>query len=192
MTAEHQTSQSLEIRRIGCRRRPDPRRRHFRSGVAVGQATFYPAPVMADNFDGEGETTVEIRAVHDGERVYFLFAWDDPTRSLKQLPLLKTPDGWKLLHRGYEAGEERAYSEDKFAVLLTKINATLAGDHTFHAGPEPLPGKPRTLSGHGLHYTDKLECLCRCLGVEGHQHKMWLALWTTIISVHRSRPRANN
>ena len=87
---------------------------------------------------------------------YFLFAWDDPTRSLKQLPLLKTPDGWKLLHRGYEAGEERAYSEDKFAVLLTKINATLAGDHTFHAGPEPLPGKPRTLSGHGLHYTDQL------------------------------------
>ena len=58
--------------------------------------------------------------------------------------------------QGYEVGEERAYSEDKFAVLLTKIDATLAGDHTFHAGPEPLAGKPRTLSGHGLHYTDQL------------------------------------
>ncbi|MFZ0104705.1 MAG: ethylbenzene dehydrogenase-related protein [Pseudolabrys sp.] len=155
VTAEHQTSQSLEIRRIDAADVPildgDTSDRVWR----LAKPLFIPTG-HGDNFDGEGETTVEIRAVHDGERVYFLFAWDDPTRSLKQLPLLKTPDGWKLLHRGYEAGEERAYSEDKFAVLLTKINATLAGDHTFHAGPEPLPGKPRTLSGHGLHYTDQL------------------------------------
>ena len=69
---------------------------------------------------------------------------------------MKTPDGWKLLHQGYEAGEEHAYNEDKFAVLLTKLDATLAGDRTFHASAEPLDGKPRTLSGHGvLHYTEQ-------------------------------------
>lgn len=155
VTVEHQTSQGLQIHRVNPSDVPvidgdtsDPVWR-------MAKPLYIPTG-HGDNFDGKGETAVEIRAVHDGERIYFLFAWDDPTRSLKQLPLLKTPDGWKLLHRGYEVGEERAYSEDKFAVLLTKIDATLAGDHTFHAGPEPLAGKPRTLSGHGLHYTDQL------------------------------------
>ncbi len=41
------------------------------------------------NFDGKGETRVDIRAVHDGTWAYFLFTWEDPTRSLKQLPLVK-------------------------------------------------------------------------------------------------------
>ena len=152
VTAQDQTSQSLRIRHVDAADVPvldgdtsDP--------VWRTVAPVYVLTGHGDNFDGKGETTVEIRAVHDGRQAYFLFSWDDPTRSLKQLPLLKTPDGWKLLHQGYETGEERAFSEDKFAVLLTKDGATLAGDHTFHAGAEPLAGKPRTFSGHGLHYT---------------------------------------
>ena len=64
------------------------------------------------NFDGTGETRVEIRAVHDGTWAYFLFVWEDPTRSLKQLPLKKTADGWTLLHDGYERGDEHKYNED--------------------------------------------------------------------------------
>ena len=44
---------------------------------------------QGDNFDGEGGTTVEIRAVNDGAWAYFRFVWNDPTRSLKQLPLRK-------------------------------------------------------------------------------------------------------
>ena len=114
---------------------------------------FYILTEQGGNFDGKGETTVEIRAVHDGERAYFLFVWDDPTRSLKQLPLQKAADGWHLLHDGYEIGDEHAYSEDKFSVLLTKLDLVLAGDRTFHAGQEPINGKPATLSGRGLHYT---------------------------------------
>jgi ethylbenzene dehydrogenase len=114
---------------------------------------FYILTEQGGNFDGKGETTVEIRGVHDGERAYFLFVWDDPTRSLKQLPLQKAADGWHLLHDGYEIGDEHAYSEDKFSVLLTKLDLVLAGDRTFHAGPEPIAGKPATLSGRGLHYT---------------------------------------
>ena len=105
------------------------------------------------NFDGTGETTVSIRAVHDGSRAYFLFIWDDPTRSLKQLPLRKSGDGWQLLHDGYETGNEHAYNEDKFAVLLTRLHTILAGDTTFHAGATPLPDEPPARSGQGLHYT---------------------------------------
>jgi hypothetical protein len=72
---------------------------------------------------------------------------------LKQLPLIKKADGWHLLHDGYEIGDEHAFNEDKFSVLLTTMDVVLAGDRTFHAGPEPIAAKPRTLSGRGLHYT---------------------------------------
>lgn len=105
------------------------------------------------NFDGKGETTVSIRAVHDGSAAYFLFVWDDPTRSLKQLPLRKSAGHWQLLHDGYELGDEHTYNEDKFAVLLTGLDTILAGDTTFHAGAAPLSGEPASLSGRGLHYT---------------------------------------
>ncbi len=108
---------------------------------------------QGDNFDGKGESQVEIRAVHDGTWAYFLFTWQDPTRSLKQLPLVKQADGWHLLHDGYERGNEHAYSEDKFAVLLTTMDVDLAGDRTFHASPHPLANAPATMTGRGLHYT---------------------------------------
>lgn len=105
------------------------------------------------NFDDRGESRVEIRVVHDGTWAYFLFTWDDPTRSLKQLPLIKQADGWHLLHNGYEAGDEHDFNEDKFSVLLTTTDVTLAGDRTFHAGPHPIPNAPASMTGRGLHFT---------------------------------------
>src|SRR5262249_11406338 len=102
---------------------------------------LYVITGQGGNFDGKGETPIEIRAVHSADQVYLLFAWDDPTRSLKQLPLIKRADGWHLLHDGYEAGDEHAYNEDKFSVLLTTMDVVLAGDRTFHAGPEPIAAK---------------------------------------------------
>jgi hypothetical protein len=105
------------------------------------------------NFDGKGETRIDIRAVHDGTWAYFLFTWEDQTRSLKHLPLVKENDGWHLLHSGYEIGDEHDYNEDKFSVLLTTSDVTLAGDRTFHAGPHPISNAPRTMSGRGLHFT---------------------------------------
>ena len=105
------------------------------------------------NFDSKGESRVQIRAVHDGTWAYFLFTWEDPTRSLKQLPLIKQVDGWHLLHDGYERGDERAFNEDKFAVLFTTLDVTLAGDRTFHASPHPISNAPETMSGRGLHFT---------------------------------------
>ena len=77
-----------------------------------------------DNFDGKGESKIEIRAVHDGTWAYFLFTWEDPTRSLKQLPLIKQADGWHMLHNGYENGDEHDFNEDKFSVLLTTMDVT--------------------------------------------------------------------
>jgi hypothetical protein len=115
-----------------------------------------PFSVMTNqggNFDGRGESRVDIRAAHDGTWAYFLFIWEDPTRSLKQLPLVKEIDGWHLLHDGYEHGDEHAYNEDKFSVLLTTLDVDLAGDRTFHASPHPIPGAPSTMTGRGLHFT---------------------------------------
>ena len=115
-----------------------------------------PFSVMTNaggNFDGKGETRVDIRAVHDGTWAYFLFTWQDPTRSLKQLPLIKQSDGWHLLHKGFEAGDEHEFNEDKFSVLLTTSNATLAGDRTFHPGTHPIADAPATMTGRGLHFT---------------------------------------
>ncbi len=152
VTIDRHSVDTLHVRRIAAAEAPvldgdtsDP--------VWRTATPLYVVTGQGGNFDGTGETTVEIRAVHDGSQAYFLFAWDDPTRSLKQLPLIKKTDGWHLLHDGYERADERAYSEDKFSVLLTASNVTLAGDRTFHAGPQPIDGKPRTLSGRGLHYT---------------------------------------
>ena len=105
------------------------------------------------NFDGRGESRIDIRAVHDGTWAFFLFTWEDPTRSLKQLPLIKQLDGWHVLHNGYERGDEHDFNEDKFSVLLTTMDVDLAGDHTFHASPRPLPDAPATMTGRGLHYT---------------------------------------
>jgi cytochrome b subunit of formate dehydrogenase len=105
------------------------------------------------NFDGKGEARIEIRAVHDGTYAYFLFTWQDSTRSLKHLPLVKESDGWHLLHSGFQLGDEHQYNEDKFSVLLTTMDVTLAGGRTFHPGPQPVAGAPATMSGRGLHYT---------------------------------------
>jgi len=106
------------------------------------------------NFDGKGEARIEVRAVHDGTNAYFLFTWQDSTRSLKHLPLVKESDGWHLLHSGFQLGDEHHYNEDKFSVLLTTMDVTLAGGRTFHPGPQPVANAPATMSGRGLHYTE--------------------------------------
>ena len=67
--------------------------------------------------------------MHDGTYAYFLFTWEDSTRSLKHLPLVKEADGWHLLHSGFQLGDEHQYNEDKFSVLLTTIGC--------HAGRRP-------------------------------------------------------
>ncbi|MCC6775726.1 MAG: cytochrome b/b6 domain-containing protein [Hyphomicrobiales bacterium] len=143
---------TLHVRRIDRSQAPrldgDPSDPVWRKAAGIVVATNQGA-----NFDGSGTSAIEIRAVHDGEIAYFSFIWDDPTRSLKHLPLVKTSDGWHVLHDNYDRGDEHSYHDDKLSVLLTRMDVLLAGDRTFHAGRAPADGKPATLSGRGLHYT---------------------------------------
>lgn len=105
------------------------------------------------NLGGKGNSAVEIRAVHDGKWVYFRFTWEDPTRSLKHLPLVKREDGWHVLHDRYDRADERSFFEDKFAALITNLPIVIPGDHTYRGGPTPIADKPGTLSQRGLHLT---------------------------------------
>jgi hypothetical protein len=114
---------------------------------------FFVTTNAGGNFEGKGETRVEIRAVHDGTWAYFLFIWEDPTRSLKHFPLHKESGGWRILNNALESGDESDFHEDKFSVLLTTADLTLAGDRTFHASPHPIQGVPATTTGRGLHYS---------------------------------------
>jgi hypothetical protein len=154
VAADRLSVDQLQIHRIDSADAPrldgDTSDRAWRSAVPFSLMTG-----EGGNFDGKGETRIQIRAVHDGTWAYFLLMWEDPTRSLKHLPLVKQADGWRVLHHGFEAGDERDFHEDKFSILLTTAESTLAGDRTFHASSHPIPGAPSTMSGRGLHFTAK-------------------------------------
>ena len=91
--------------------------------------------------------------MHDGKWVYFRFTWEDPTRSLKHLPLVKREDGWHVLHDRYDRADERSFFEDKFAAMITNLPIVIPGDHTYRGGPTPIADKPGPLSQRGLHLT---------------------------------------
>lgn len=98
-----------------------------------------------------GESRVEVQAARNADFLYFRFRWQDPTQSLKHLPLQKTAEGWRLLHTDYDLEDEDTYYEDKFAVVLTTWSKVAAG--VSHLGRKPLPDMPGGLSSRGLHYT---------------------------------------
>ncbi|HWH75636.1 MAG TPA: ethylbenzene dehydrogenase-related protein [Methylibium sp.] len=96
-----------------------------------------------------GAVDVKVRAAHDGEYAYFLFRWADATRSQKHIPLMKTEQGWKLLHTNYYNNDENEFYEDKFAVMLAR--SPVAAGNTVRLGPKPLADKPGPSNGLGLH-----------------------------------------
>jgi Ethylbenzene dehydrogenase/Prokaryotic cytochrome b561 len=104
------------------------------------------------DFGGTHQSRVEIRALHDGEFAYFAFTWEDPTRSLKHMPLVKDQAGWHVASTRSDRADESVYNEDKFAVLLSPSVLPLIGA-AIHLAKVPLPGKPGGSSGRGLHYT---------------------------------------
>lgn len=101
------------------------------------------------NFDG-GESRIEVRALHDDTYAYFAFTWTDPTRSLMHMPLVKEEDGWHLMRSSPEGNEVR-FHEDKFAVLVAPPGQPLIGKG-IHTGRQPLPDKPASSTGRGLHF----------------------------------------
>lgn len=104
------------------------------------------------DFGGSGSSTVEVRALHDERYAYFAFVWDDPTRSLKHLPLSKTADGWKVLSGSADHRAEAEVNEDKFSVLLSRSVFPLIGA-AIHLSPSSLGDHPASTTGRGLHYT---------------------------------------
>jgi hypothetical protein len=99
-----------------------------------------------------GASMVEIQAVATAETVFFKCRWEDPTRSLKHLLLIKRADGWHLLHQQFDLEDENLYYEDKFGLLFSR-SSEIAGGGTVHLGPKPIPGLPDGLSRRSLHYT---------------------------------------
>lgn len=98
-----------------------------------------------------GESVVELRAVHDGESIYFLFRWADPQRSQKMHPLIRREEGWRVLQSQLEINDENGYYEDKFAVIFSHRPALASG--TTHLGQDLLEG-PHYRNPRGLHYTE--------------------------------------
>lgn len=103
------------------------------------------------NLGGSGEVNVHVKALHDDKKAYFLFRWQDATRSQKHTPVQKTEGGWKVLHSNYFNNDENDYYEDKFAVMLAR-SPRAAGD-TVNLGSKPFADKPGPSNGLGLHGT---------------------------------------
>ncbi|ACL55181.1 ethylbenzene dehydrogenase-related protein [Methylobacterium nodulans] len=104
------------------------------------------------NLGGSGESTVEIRAVQDGSRIHFAFRWQDPTRSLARLPMVKQADGWHVHGKGAGEADVVDFYEDKFAAIFSHADGFGAAGVT-HLGQKPLADKPSSLNRRGLHYT---------------------------------------
>ncbi len=96
---------------------------------------------------------VEIKALANPYTVYFLISWPDSAPDYQHLPMIKTKEGWKVVHDGFERDDERSFYEDKLAVMLSTGNG-FGGDHSVHLGASPLSGYPASRSGRGLHYTE--------------------------------------
>ncbi|MCG8668460.1 MAG: ethylbenzene dehydrogenase-related protein [Pseudomonadales bacterium] len=104
------------------------------------------------NFD-KGKTPVMIRAMQNGVEAYFHITWQDATRSIKHLPLVKTQQGWKIRQNGFHQFDEQTFYEDKFAVMLSQQCGS-AADGSIHLGTKPISSKPSNWHGKGYHYTE--------------------------------------
>ena len=108
---------------------------------------------QGENFGGPGESTVEVRAVHNGDKVFFAFRWTDPTRSLRRLPMIKKEDGWHVIDPRAGRMDVVDFYEDKLSIIFSDKPA-LGGAGVANLGPQPLPAdKPKPLNERGFHFT---------------------------------------
>jgi cytochrome b561 len=104
------------------------------------------------NLGGTGESLVEVRALHNNRDVFFAFKWQDPSRSLRRVPMIKREDGWHLLGNNVGVADVTTFYEDKLAVGFSRSPAFGGGDST-HLGSKPLDESPAPLHAMGYHYT---------------------------------------
>ena len=99
----------------------------------------------------DGQTPITVKALHNGVEVFFHITWEDPTRSVRHLPLIKTETGWSVTGPGFYRFDETEYYEDKLAVMLAQ-NCAFGASKTAHLGPQPLADAPPNWHGKGYHY----------------------------------------
>jgi Ethylbenzene dehydrogenase len=112
------------------------------------QARAVTVRTVKGTHNPQDHVDVTVKAVHDGERIYFRFQWADPDVSAKRFPLIKTAQGWQVLHTAMEPQppSENVFYEDKLALYITDVrNGSCAA--TCHIG-EGMPNAPK-----GIHYT---------------------------------------
>lgn len=75
-------------------------------------------PYKPDVYPGITQTMISLKSMHDAENIYFLLAYQDPTKSLQRFPWVKQEDGtWKQLKKKDSTDHDNTYYEDKFAFL---------------------------------------------------------------------------
>lgn len=104
------------------------------------------------NLGGHGQSNVEVRALNDGAYAYLAFVWDDPSRSLKHLPLIRSQGGWYRAGDGHERADETTFNDDQFSALFLDAEANIIGA-AIHLASGSIDGLPPSASGRGLHYT---------------------------------------
>lgn len=124
-------------------------------GVAAEPIWTEADAVEVHTFGGtnfiEGRTPITVKALHNGVDAFFFIEWEDPSESLRHLPLIKTDEGWKVTESGFDRFDETEHYEDKLAVMLSG-NCDFGASGTAHLGPEPLAGKPPNWHGKGYHF----------------------------------------
>lgn len=147
---ERTTRQTLEVPLIKPENAPtldgdlsDPVWSHTKPGRVL--------TTQGGDFGETHESAVEIRAAHDGIFAYFALIWDDPTRSLKHMPLVKKDGSWHVVASRPDLADEKAFNEDKFSVLLVGGGLPLIGG-AIHLANQPLDDKPPGSTGRGLHF----------------------------------------
>jgi cytochrome b subunit of formate dehydrogenase len=138
------------------------------------------------NLGGTGESMVEARAVHDGTNIYFAFRWEDPSRSMRRVPLVKKEDGWHMLATRSDVADVADFYEDKFAIGFSRSpHLRIRREHLYGHGPAArvtqATARPRlSLRGGGQSHG--------CLAVEGLARR---PSWPCRRSVFRHAARAD-
>ncbi|WP_444918196.1 ethylbenzene dehydrogenase-related protein [Microbulbifer sp. JMSA003] len=104
----------------------------------------------------DGSSTVNLRALHNQQEIFFHITWEDPTESLKHLPLKKVGSDWEIQQQGFQSFNETRHYEDKFAILLSS-SCDFGASGTSHLGRKPSAQLPANWHGKGYHYSSSDE-----------------------------------
>ena len=103
----------------------------MRRNLVAKRVSRIAAELTAEAFDGvsplvielangaaydKGRTQVTLRALHDGNEIFVLAEWLDPTENRRYMPWQKTADGWRRLVS--DENDESIFYEDKFALMF--------------------------------------------------------------------------